>query len=228
MQNLARTRRSAPPRRARCNYCNLDAIAQAQPSRDPYPHVIASGGLLPESAAALKRDFPNIKKTGYLPLSVIERKGAFDALLSDLESEEYARLVGEKLGLPELRDKPRMITVRKWSAAKDGRIHNDGEAKIATSLIYLNETWPEGDDGRLRVLRSDKSFDDTAAEVPPIYGSFFAFARTHNSWHGHKPFAGERRVIQQAWLRSWEDYERKEKRGRFSYFFKRLVSPSEY
>ena len=205
----------------------LDAIARAQASRDPYPHIIAPGALLPESAAPLKRDFPDIKKTGYLPLSLLQRTGAFDALLTDLESQEFAGLIGDKLGL-ELRGKPCIITVRKWSAAKDGRIHNDGEAKIATSLIYLNETWPEGDDGRLRVLRSDKSFDDTAAEVPPIYGSFFAFARTGNSWHGHKPFAGERRVIQMAWLRSWEDYKRKEKRGRFSYFFKRLVSSSEY
>jgi len=225
MQNVAKQTYAAASRPMQ--FMQLDAIAKAQASRDPYPHVIASGALLPDTAAALKRDFPNIKKTGYLPLSVVERKGAFDALLSDLESEAYARVVGEKLGL-DLVGKPCIITVRKWSAAKDGNIHNDGEAKIATSLVYLNEGWPEGDAGRLRVLRSDKSFDDTAAEVPPTYGTFFAFARTHNSWHGHKPFAGERRVIQQAWLRSWEDYERKEKRGRISYFFKRLVNSSEY
>ena len=205
----------------------LESIARAPASHDPYPHVIAPGVLLPKDAVALKRDFPDIKKTGYLPLSVMERKGAFDALLSDLESQEFAGAVGDKLGL-DLRGKPCIITVRKWSAARDGNIHNDGEAKLATSLVYLNEGWPEGDAGRLRVLRSDRSFDDTAAEVPPTYGTFFAFARTENSWHGHKPFAGERRVIQMAWLRSWEDYHRKEKRGRFSYFFKRLVSPSEY
>ena len=187
--------------------------------------MMASGALLPEDATAIKRDFPDIKKNGYLPLSLLKRQGAFDALLKDLEGPELADILSDKLGL-ELRDKPRMITVRKWSAGNDGRIHNDGEAKIATSLLYLNEGWPEGDAGRLRVLRSDKSFDDTAAEVPPVYGTFFAFARTENSWHGHKPFTGERRVIQITWLRSWEDYERKDKRGRFSQYLKRFVSSS--
>ncbi len=222
MQNLAQHYASTP---RPMQLLQLDAIAQAQASRNPYPHVIASGALLAGVGESLKRDFPGITKTGYLPLSLLERKGAFDALLSDLESPELAALLSDKLGL-ELRDKPRMITVRKWSAGSDGRIHNDGEAKIATSLIYLNETWPEGDGGRLRVLRSDQSFDDTAAEVPPTYGTFFAFARTENSWHGHKPFTGERRVIQTTWLRSWEDYRRKEKRGRFSFLLKRFTSSS--
>lgn len=201
------------------------AIEQAQPKYDPYPHLLASDALLRTDAEAIKRDFPDLKKNGYLPLSLLERKGAFATLLHDLEGPELAAILSDKLGL-ELRDKPRMITVRKWSAGNDGRIHNDSEAKIATSLLYLNETWPEGDGGRLRVLRSETSFDDTAAEVPPVYGSFFAFARTENSWHGHKPYTGERRVIQITWLRSWEDYERKEKRGKFAFLLKKLLKPS--
>lgn len=223
MQNLAT--QTYPASESEARVLQLDAIAAAKSQRDPYPHILASGALLPEMATALRNDFPEIKKNGYLPLSLLKRKGAFDALLRDLESPELAAVLSDKLGL-ELRDKPRMITVRKWSAGNDGRIHNDGEAKICTSLIYLNETWPEGDGGRLRVLRSDKSFDDSAAEVPPVYGSFFAFARTENSWHGHRPFTGERRVIQTTWLRSWEDFERKDKRGRFAFFLKGLFGSS--
>lgn len=205
----------------------LEPLASAAALRDPYPHVIASGLLRKEDAPALARDFPAIEKPGFFPLSLLKRQGAFDALLRDLEGPELAAILTEKLGI-ELRDKPRMITIRKWSAAKDGRIHNDGEAKIATALLYLNEGWPEGEDGgRFRVLRSDKSFDDTASEVPPVYGTFVAFRRTGNSWHGHKPFAGERRVVQTTWLRSWEDLARKEKRGRMSHFLKRFF-PSNY
>jgi len=200
-------------------------LMAASPQLEPYPHIMASNCLLPEIAPALSRDFPDIRKNGYLPLSLLERQGMFDALLRDLEGPEIAAILSEKLGL-ELRDKPRMITVRKWSAGNDGRIHNDGEAKICTSLIYLNETWPEGDAGRLRVLRSEHSFDDTAAEVPPTFGTFFAFKRTENSWHGHRPFTGERRVIQTTWLRSWDDFDRKEKRGRFAFLLKRLWSSS--
>jgi len=203
----------------------LGAIRVARPEREPYPYLLASGALSPAIAPALSKDFPDIKKNGYLPLSLLERKGMFDALLRDLEGPEIAAILSDKLEL-ELRDKPRMITVRKWSSGNDGRIHNDGEAKICTSLIYLNETWPQGDAGRLRVLRNEDSFDSTAAEVPPTFGTFFAFKRTENSWHGHKPFTGERRVIQVTWLRSWEDYERKEKRGKFAFMLKRFLSSS--
>lgn len=218
MSPLAATSRH--PHKTR--WLNLTAIDHASVSRQPYPHLIAHGVLAPETAKAINRDFPDISKTGFLPLDVLKRHGAFDELLRDLESPELADVLSRKLDI-ELRDKPSMITIRKWSAMKDGRIHNDGEAKIVTALLYLNETWPENEDGgRFRVLTSDRSFDDTAAEVPPSYGTFVAFVRTENSWHGHKPFEGERRVVQTTWLRSWEDLERKKKRGRLSFLLKKF------
>lgn len=200
---------------------NLGVIEATPASNAPYPHIIASG-VLPESLQqALKDDFPNIDKPGFFPLNMLEQKGAFAALIRDVQSEAYSALVGQKLGL-ELRDKPQMITIRKWSEIKAGRIHNDSESKICTSLIYLNDEWHDSADGKLRVLHNEKNFEDYTAEISPVYGSFFAFKRTENSWHGHKPFEGERRVVQITWLRSIEDLERKEKRGNMSYFIKKL------
>lgn len=202
----------------------LDALRRAESWREPYPHLLTSGAVLPESEAALAESFPEITKNGYISANLLKCEGAFAELLKDLEGPEIAEILSEKLDL-ELRDKPRMITIRKWSAGNDGRIHNDGVAKIATSLLYLKQE-DAGEAGRLRVLRSKKTFEDYAREVPPTYGSFFAFKRTENSWHGHKPYTGERRVIQITWLRSWEDVERKEKRGKFSLFLKKLLSSS--
>ena len=210
--------------RAAMQFLNMEAIAEATVQREPYPYLVAHGVLAPKTMPIINNDFPNIKKAGFFPLSEMSRSGAFDLLLKDLENPGLADILSAKFGI-DLQDKPRLITVRKWSAAKDGRIHNDGVAKVVNSLIYLNDSWPEGEDGgRFRVMRSDKSFDDMAAEVAPSYGTFLAFVRTDNSWHGHKPFVGERRVIQTTWLRSWEDYERKEKRGRFSFLLKRKAS----
>jgi len=58
-------------------------------------------------------------------------------------------------------------------------------------------------DGRLlRLLRSGTDIDDVVAEVPPLDGTLVAFRRSDNSWHGHKPFIGERRVIQLNWVTS--------------------------
>jgi SM-20-related protein len=207
---------------------NLAALKAAPAQRGPYPHIAAAGLLSLSYAAALAQDFPAIKKPGFFPLDLLEKKGAFATLIEDLQGPELAEILSEKLGL-DLRDKPRMITVRKWSAAKDGRIHNDGEAKISTSLIYLDPPKPAPDGaGKFRVLKSDTSFDDMAMEVASEYGNFVAFARTENSWHGHKPFAGERRVIQITWLRSWDDYNRKHKRGHLSHFLKKFLTRSEY
>jgi hypothetical protein len=167
----------------------------------------------------IEKDFPSIDRPGFFPLHPTWQKGAFAALLAKLEGKELAELMTEKLGI-ELRDKPRLITVRKWSAAKDGRIHNDSQCKIATLLVYLNRFWPKEGDGSLRVLRSPDHFEDHAGEIRPMYGTFFAFRRTENSWHGHKPFVGERRVIQVTWLESWEDYNRKQGRGKLSWLLK--------
>src|SRR4051812_20143630 len=113
---------AAAPKLEPSSLLHLHALAAGRPQRDPYPHLMVSGALPQEMAPALARDFPDIHKTGFLPLSLLKRQGAFDALLKDLEGPELAAILSDKLGL-NLRDKPRMITVRKWSAIKDGRIH---------------------------------------------------------------------------------------------------------
>ena len=54
----------------------------------------------------------------------------------------------------------------------------------------------------MRLLRQGDDLDSVIAEVPPDGGSFVAFRRTDNSWHGHAPFEGPRRYIMFNWLRS--------------------------
>src|SRR5439155_15583355 len=70
---------------------------------------------------------------------------------------------------------------------------------IITVLLYLNPQWEQAG-GRLRLLRSATDLDNYFEEVPPAEGTLLAFQRTDNSWHGHKPFIGERRVIQLNWV----------------------------
>lgn len=201
---------------------DFNRIIHAEVKYSPYPHLLATDTLPFDYAPLIHQDFPNISTTGFLPLTTLSRVGLFDQLMTDLESPQFAKILGIHFGL-ELGDKPRLITVRRWSGKKDGRIHNDSEAKLATALLYLNEKWDQNqDEGQLRVLHNKQDFDNVAMEVTPLFGSFFAFARTNNSWHGHKPFIGERKVIQVAFLRSQEDYLRKEKRGNLSSRLKRI------
>lgn len=200
---------------------DFEAIDACAAHKTPYPYIDANSVLAETARARLKIDFPDIARPGFFPLSEMKVAGSFAELIEDMKSDRFAGIVGSKLDL-DLSDKPRLITVRKWSARKDGRIHNDGEAKIATVLIYLNDDWANSGAGCFRVLNSDKSMDDYACEVAPHFGALVGFRRTDASWHGHLPFVGERRVVQMAYLRSRADLDRKTKRGRLSLFLKKL------
>lgn len=198
---------------------NLDAIRNAPLSTAPYPFFLGSDFLRSDVIDALKRDFPDITKPGFLTVDETELNGAFRDLIEELEGPAVTDVLSEKFGL-DLHPYPRLTTIRKFSQGKDGRPHTDGESKIMTMLVYLNDEWTDGGAGRLRVLRGPDDFDDMAAEVPPTTGTVFGFLRRDNSWHGHMPYSGERRVVQIAWLRDARELERKKKRNAFAQVLK--------
>ena len=91
------------------------------------------------------------------------------------------------------------MTVRKYCERTDGHIHRDHPSKIITMLVYFNEEW-DSDGGCLRMLCSPSDLEDYTAEVKPLGGTLLAFRRTNHSWHGHKQFVGERRMLQYNFL----------------------------
>jgi SM-20-related protein len=202
-------------------FIDYGAIRAADVHHSPYDYILGKGALRPEWIPALRESFPDIKLTGYHPLSQMKLDGAFAKLIAEIQGPEFTAAVSDALGI-DLSPYPTLITIRKISAAHEGNIHCDSESKIATLLIYMNEGWlsPEG---RFRVLRNSRDFNDYAAEVSPEMGSFVAFRRADHSWHGHTPFVGERRVIQIAWIRNQADIDRKTKRHRLSSWLKELA-----
>lgn len=198
---------------------DLDAIRQAPLSKEPYPFFLGKDFLKSDAIDDLRRDFPAITKPGFLTVGETALKGRFKTLIDELEGPELTEVLSQKFGM-DLHPYPRLTTIRKYSRGKDGRPHTDGESKVMTLLTYLNDDWPDGGDGRLRVLYGPDDFDEMAAEVPPTMGTVFAFLRRDNSWHGHKPFTGERRVVQIAWLRNADELERKMKRNAFAQILK--------
>ena len=200
---------------------NFDALRNADTRIAPFTYIAAEGCVSENDAAAVRIDYPQIEKTGYLPLSKLNVHGKFAELIEDLQSPELAEILSEKLGL-DLVGKPRMITVRKHSKLGDGRVHNDSVSKICTMLVYLNDSWDNAQGGAIRALNGPDSMDDFAEEVSPLAGNVFAFARSDTSWHGHPPFAGERYVIQTTFLINEEELARKENRGGIQLFLKKL------
>jgi hypothetical protein len=200
---------------------NADAVRNAPLSREPYSFFLGSGVLKEETIPDLKRDFPNITKPGYLTVDEVDLKGKFKTLIDEIESDEFSSVLSEKFGI-NLNQYPRLTTIRKLSQAKDGRIHTDGPSKVMTLLIYMNDEWQADGSGRLRVLYDENNFEPYAAEVPPTMGTVFGFLRSDNSWHGHQPFAGERKVVQTAWITDAKELERKKKRNGMAQFFQRI------
>jgi len=192
---------------------------------DPFPFIVARNFLPDALRGRIAADFPAYTRPGFFPMDDKECGPTVRAIVRNLENPAFADRLGDLLGVKNLGALPSIVTIRKWSKATDGRIHNDGKVKVVTALLYLNETWPDTSDGCFRALTDEQSFDHLAApEVKPLYGYFAAFRRTDTSWHGHLPFTGERRVIQIAWLTSLEEKLRKEKRGRFTRLLKSLFT----
>jgi SM-20-related protein len=182
---------------------DLDALNAAPLARKPFQYFVVPGFVRAEARANINADYPKISEGGSFPVAQLTYGPAFREFLDELESDEFRHAFEDKFDL-ELAGRPTTITVRGQCSPKDGRIHTDTKSKIITILIYMNAGW-EHPGGRLRLLKSADNLDDMILEVPPAEGTLLAFKRADNSWHGHKPFAGERRVIQFNWVTSEGD-----------------------
>jgi 2OG-Fe(II) oxygenase superfamily len=189
---------------------------------EPFPFLVATDILSEAKRGSLHRDFPKNKEAGFFPYSEEECGPAIIDLIEEATSPEIADKLGEKLGIKNLSHYPFLVTICRLLNRRHGTIHTDSKSKVATALIYLNDTWGDTSGGGcLRFLKGSDNIDDVLApEVRPVYGNFVIFKRADNSFHGHLPFEGERRVIQIAWLTSEEEKLRKTKRGTVSRFLK--------
>ncbi|KGI78311.1 2OG-Fe(II) oxygenase family protein [Oleiagrimonas soli] len=189
----------------------------------PFPFLVAHEQLPDSARAELDRDFPRYEEAGFFPWEADECGPSINAVIEQLTAPEIASAIGAKLEIDNLGQYPTLVTLCRHLNKRHGTIHTDSRSKIATALLYLNESWPDTSEGCLRFLEKIDDIDATLApELKPLYGKFAVFRRADNSFHGHLPHEGERRVIQVAWLVDEEAKLRKTKRGKFSRLFKKL------
>ena len=199
---------------------DLERFRTTPLTREPFDFLVVPEFVRPEARGGIDKDYPVVDRAGSFPLGEVSYGPAFAKLIEEMRSEEFRKAFEEKFGI-DLSNRPDMITVRGRCSEKDGKIHTDSETKIITILIYMNSAW-ESLGGQLRLLRSGDSLDDMILEVPPTEGTLLAFRRSSNSWHGHKPFSGSRRVIQFNWVTSDAVVRREQNRHRFSAWLKKL------
>jgi SM-20-related protein len=202
-------------------YLGIEQFRTTPLERQPFEHLIVPQFIGPRPLAEINADYPKISTSGSFPVDQLSLGPAFRNFLEELNSDDFREAFEEKFGI-ELTGRPTITTVRGRCGPGDGKIHTDSATKIITVLIYMNESWDQPG-GRLRLLRSSSNLNDIIVEVPPIAGTLLAFKRSNNSWHGHEPFVGERRVIQFNWLTSHGNRQIAMLRHHTSASFKRLL-----
>ncbi len=181
-------------------YVDLTAI-EAMPLRtEPFDYLVVPDCISAAGLDAANRDYPDIETPGNKDLEDLHYGPGFRGLIDELESPALRQAISDKFGV-DLDDAWTTITVRKFCEASDGNIHTDHWSKVITVLVYFNTDWDDSA-GQLRLLRSPDDIEDYAAEVPPAGGTLLAFRRADISWHGHKRFVGERRMLQLNFVRT--------------------------
>ena len=175
-------------------------FARAELVRAPFDYVVVPGFVRRAAALAAAAAFPGPAMPGVLPAPVVAPGDPFGELLRALRDPALTHAFACKFGIA-LTPESLMVTLRARTRPVDGPIHTDSVTKVLTALIYLNSDWSQPG-GRLRLLRGPVDIEDmvAVAEVPPIAGTLIAFRRSDRSWHGHKPFEGERRAIMLNWM----------------------------
>ena len=177
---------------------DFEALEQAPLQKDPCDFVVVPHFVRREALAEVNRDYPEIDAPGNFPPEELRYGTTFAALMEELQSPLMRERFAAKFGV-DLNEHPLQITVRKYSEASDGNVHNDSKMKVVTVLIYFNEEWKEAG-GRLRLVRTPNNINDYAAEVSPEGGTLLAFRRNEHSYHGFVPCVGERRSLQMYWV----------------------------
>ena len=191
---------------------------------EPFPFLIAHEQLPETARSDLARDFPQYREAGFFPWDPADCGPSVNKLIEDLTTPAVATAIGARLQIEHLGQYPTLVTLCRHLNKRHGTIHTDSKSKVATALLYLNEQWPHRSEGCLRFLSRIDDIDATLVpELKPLYGKLAVFKRCDNSFHGHLPHEGERRVIQVAWLVSEEAKARKTQRGKFSRLFKKIV-----
>jgi hypothetical protein len=199
------------------------ALASTRVSSEPFAFLVAGDQLAAQARIELDQDFPRYEGAGFFPYAAEDCGPSVNRLVEEITAPAFANALGERLGIPGLAGYPTLVTICRSLNRRHGTIHTDSKSKVATALLYLNESWPDTSDGCFRFLNRIDDIDDLAApEIKPLYGTIAAFRRAENSFHGHLPYEGERRVIQIAWLTSEAEKARKTQRGKLSRLFKKL------
>ena len=210
---------------ARMISLNYEDLETGKTASDPFPHIVVKNFVPAERLMAVVGDLPAISQRGSFPTSALALGSNANSLIEELEGPRLREAIAKKFDL-DLSEAPTMLTLRGQSTERDGHIHCDSTAKRVTVLLYLNpqtDAWAR-QEGCLRLLRGPDNIENYAVEVPPVNGNLLIFPNGDKTWHGHKPFTGQRFVIQLNYMTKDRAARSELRRHRVSAFVKRVFA----
>jgi 2OG-Fe(II) oxygenase superfamily len=177
------------------------AIAAATLRTDPYDYAFVDQAMPLSFKDAVLADAPVIPHRGTYGIPQLKYGPKFDAVIKDLLSPRFRRLVEQKFDIDLTKYTPTVVMMGNTSGNyNEGYAHPDSKHKILTVILGFSREWPF-ERGRLRVLRSN-SRDDAAFEFPPEFGKMLMFRVCDHSYHGFLPQKGQRMSLQFCWVDS--------------------------
>jgi SM-20-related protein len=117
---------------------------------------------------------------------------AWRALASDFLSPAYRAAMSSLTAL-DLHHAPLEVNIFRYHPGGWHGAHPDHRDKIATHIVYFNESWNDDDGGCLTILRSSDP-RDIAMKVSPLVGNSAVLVRSDHSWHAVSRVAKECRL----------------------------------
>ncbi len=184
------------------------AIAAAKLVQDPYDYAFVEQAMPAALKEEVLADAPVIPDRGSYGLPSLRYGTRFGAVVQDLLSARFRRLVEDKFDMDLSRRPPVIVMMGNTTGNyNEGYAHPDSKHKIVTVLLGFTRAWPY-ERGRLRVLRSADR-EDVAFEFAPEFGRMLMFRVCDHSWHGFLPQKGPRMSLQLCFVDS-EWYVRRE------------------
>src|SRR5882724_2741582 len=130
---------------------------------EPFRFLITRDQLPADAADELQRDFPKYTGAGFFPYEEKDCGPSINRLIAELTEPAVASAVGTRLDIDDLGQYPTLVTLCRTLNKRHGTIHTDSKSKVATALLYLNESWPDTSDGCFRLLKHIDNIDDLVA-----------------------------------------------------------------
>jgi hypothetical protein len=177
------------------------ALAAMEVRHEPYDYAFVDQVMPASMREEILSDAPIIPHRGTYGIPNLRYGPKFDAVLKDLLSPRFRKLVERKFGVDLSHGHPTIVMMGSTTGHyNEGYAHPDSKHKLFTVLLGFTREYPY-ERGRLRVLRSNDR-EDYAFEYPPEYGKMLLFKVSDKSWHGFLPQKSERMSLQFCWVDS--------------------------